>query len=58
MFEWGGHPLLGRSDEVIEVLPRFRSARLHPLRKMRPLVNDALIGLDIEFAKIYSPIGR
>ena len=50
--------MLGRSDGAI-VLPRgFRSARLHPLRKIRPLVNDVLIGLDVEFAKIYSPFGR
>ena len=50
--------MLGRSDGAIVLLRGFRSARLHPLRKIRPLVNDVLIGLDVEFAKIYSPFGR
>ena len=30
----------------------------HPLRKVRQLVNDVLIGLDGEFAKLYSDMGR
>jgi transposase len=30
----------------------------HPLRKIRQLVNDVLASLDIEFAKLYSAMGR
>ena len=30
----------------------------HPLRKIRQLVNDVLVGLDGEFAKLYSAFGR
>ncbi len=30
----------------------------HPLRKIRQLVNDVLAGLDGEFAKLYSALGR
>ena len=30
----------------------------HPLRAIRPLVNDALARLSPEFAKLYSPFGR
>jgi transposase len=30
----------------------------HPLRKIRQLVNDVLVSLDAEFAKLYSAFGR
>ncbi len=30
----------------------------HPLRKIRQLVNDVLVNLDPEFAKLYSAFGR
>ena len=30
----------------------------HPLRKIRQLVNDVLMSLDAEFAKLYSAFGR
>jgi transposase len=30
----------------------------HPLRKIRQLVNDVLVGLDAEFAALYSAFGR
>src|SRR6476646_5085878 len=30
----------------------------HPLRKIRQLVNDVLLRLDGEFAKLYSALGR
>ena len=30
----------------------------HPLRKIRQLVNDVLVSLDSEFAKLYSTFGR
>ena len=30
----------------------------HPLRKVRQLVNDVLVSLDADFAKLYSAFGR
>jgi transposase len=30
----------------------------HPLRKIRQVVNEALIGLDAEFAALYTDFGR
>jgi transposase len=30
----------------------------HPLRKIRQIVNDALASLDVEFAALYTDVGR
>ena len=35
-----------------------RVRREHPLRAIRELVNEALVGLEREFARLYSPLGR
>ena len=33
-------------------------ARVHPLRAIRVIVNEALIALEEDLAALYSPIGR
>jgi transposase len=48
-----------RSGELFSYVDlEQRVPEKHPLRKIRQLVNDVLVGLDAEFAKLYSAFGR
>jgi transposase len=48
-----------RSGELFSYIDlEQRVPARHPLRKVRQLVNDVLVSLDAEFAKLYSAFGR
>ena len=48
-----------RSGELFSYVDlEKRVPETHPLRKIRQLVNDALVSLDAEFGKLYSALGR
>src|SRR5262245_16785974 len=48
-----------RSGELFSYIDlEQRVPAKHPLRKIRQLVNDVLVNLDAEFAKLYSALGR
>ena len=48
-----------RSGELFSYIDlEQRVPAKHPLRKIRQLVNDVLVSLDAEFAKLYSAFGR
>lgn len=48
-----------RSGELFSYIDlEQRVPAKHPLRKVRQLVNDVLVSLDAEFAKLYSAFGR
>jgi len=48
-----------RSGELFSYIDlEQRVPAKHPLRKIRQLVNDVLVSLDAEFAKLYSALGR
>jgi transposase len=52
----GGDNRTGELFSYVDLEARVR--RDHPLRAIRMIVNEALSGLEREFAALYSPIGR
>ena len=52
----GGDNRTGELFSYVDLEARVRSD--HPLRAVRAIVNEALAGLEREFAALYSPIGR
>jgi transposase len=52
----GDDEICGRLFSYIDLEKRVRAD--HPLRVIRQIVNAALKTLSVEFAKLYSPIGR
>ena len=46
----------GKLFSYVDLEARVR--RDHPLRAIRAIVNEALLGLEREFAGLYAPIGR
>ena|ERR1700742_464022 len=52
----GGDERSGELFSYVDLEARVR--RDHPLRTIRTIVNEALTGLEREFAALYSPIGR
>lgn len=52
----GGDVRTGELFSYVDLEDRVR--RDHPLRAIRPIVNEALGSLEGEFAALYSPIGR
>ncbi len=52
----GGDDRSGELFSYVDLEARVR--RDHPLRAIRAIVNEALAGLEREFAALYSPVGR
>ena len=52
----GGDNRTGELFSYVDLEARVR--RDHPLRAIRTIVNEALAALELEFAGLYSPIGR
>ena len=52
----GGDDRTGELFSYVDLEARFR--RSHPLQSIRTIVNEALSALELEFAALYSPIGR
>jgi transposase len=52
----GGDGQPGDLFSYVDLEKRVRAD--HPLRAIRTLVNEALLGLEREFARLYAPIGR
>src|ERR1700709_1268198 len=52
----GGDNRTGKLFSYVDLEARVR--RDHPLRSIRTIVNEALLGLEREFAGLYAPIGR
>jgi transposase len=52
----GGDNRTGELFSYVDLEARVR--RDHPLRVIRAIANEALVGLEQEFAALYSPIGR
>src|SRR5271163_1511708 len=52
----GGDTRTGKLFSYVDLEARVR--RDHPLRAIRSIVNEALLGLEREFAALYSPMGR
>src|SRR4029079_2502313 len=52
----GGDNRSGELFSYVDLEARVR--RDHPVRAIRTIVNEALSALGLEFARLYSPIGR
>ena len=52
----GGDERSGELFSYVDLEARVR--RDHPLRAIREIVNEALVALELEFAGLYSPLGR